>query len=182
MARNIHDFKEKTKGQFARANLFKVEITPQLEASGKLPSSANINFLCNAVQIPGLSMTTTERALDYKIRAKQKLYDDITLSFYGSEELPELDYFNQWLNLMVNPKTNRVGYYNNYIATVTIKKLSKQGLIENDIAHETILHDAFPKKIDPISLDYGSTDIVKIGVTFGYRYYTFKSIHEHFYL
>ena len=34
------------------------------------------------------------------------------------------------------------------------------------------LIDAYPKKIDPIQLDYASTDIMRLTVSFTYRHYT----------
>ena len=36
----------------------------------------------------------------------------------------------------------------------------------------TTLHEAYPKKIDPMQLDYGSSDIMRMTTSFTYRNFT----------
>ena len=36
----------------------------------------------------------------------------------------------------------------------------------------TTLHEAYPKKVDPMQLDYGSNDIMRMTVNFTYRYFS----------
>ena len=75
MAGSINEFLSKTRGDFATSNLFQVSIIPpeSLSLNTIFEDVRNINFLCNTASIPGLTMATTEKALDYRERIKQKL-------------------------------------------------------------------------------------------------------------
>ena len=130
----------------------------------------------SCLQIPGITLTTTEKALDYKSRGKQKLYDDITLSFYCTENMNELRFFNRWMNTIINPISNRVEYYDNYTASVKITTLSKDPNINTNYISNAktnnkellvvTLHEAFPKRIEPIQMDYtAGSEVMKLNIT-----------------
>jgi len=165
---------------FARPSLFRVEIGP----SDKLiAGSRELSLNCYNALIPGLSIATTDKDIGFRSVAYQKLYDDVLLSFYCSEDLSELEYMQDWMKIISNPDTNRIGYYDDYVATIQIIHLSKEegslGNVEgfseikdNKKTLTTTLFEAYPKKIDPIQLDYASNDIMRLTVSFTYRYYT----------
>ena len=182
MVRNVQEFLQRTNGKFSRSNLFKVEILGTKDAE-LFHNTENVNFLCSSAQIPGITLTTTEKALDYKSRGKQKLYDDITLSFYCTENMNELRFFNRWMNTIINPISNRVEYYDNYTASVKITTLSKDPNINTNYISNAktnnkellvvTLHEAFPKRIEPIQMDYtAGSEVMKLNITMTYRYHT----------
>jgi len=77
---------------------------------------------------------------------------------------------------MVDPATNRVGFYNNYIGTITVHKLSRQlnknsGTDSNATTLVTTINEAYPKRIEPLSLDYSGTGVMSLSVNFSYRNY-----------
>ena len=108
MALTISDIKARTMASFARPNLFKVHIS-KFGSIGNVKPSINLN--CYNAQIPGLSIATTDKDLGYRSVAYQKLYDDVLLSFYCSENLWELALMQTWMEEISNPKNNRLGYY-----------------------------------------------------------------------
>ena len=163
MALTISDIKAKTKASFARPNIFTVRITLKTKEDPQL-----LNLNCYNAQIPGISIATTDKDLGYRSVGYQKLYDDVLLSFYCSEDLSELKTMQKWLERISNPVNNRIGYYDDYRSTIEIIDISRQG----KKTLTTTLHEAYPKKIDPIQLDYGSTDIMRMTVNFTYRYFT----------
>ena len=163
MALTISDILAKTKSSFARPNIFTVRITLKTKEDPQL-----LNLNCYNAQIPGLTIATTEKDLGYRSVAYQKLYDDVLFSFYCGENLKELEIMQKWLERISNPVDNRLGYYDDYRSTVDIIHISR----ESKRTLTTTLHEAYPKKIDPIQLDYGSTDIMRMTVSFTYRYYT----------
>ena len=163
MALTISDIKAKTKASFARPNIFTVRITLKTTEDPQL-----LNLNCYNAQIPGISIATTDKDLGYRSVGYQKLYDDVLLSFYCSEDLSELKTMQKWLERISNPVNNRIGYYDDYRSTIEIIDISRQG----KKTLTTTLHEAYPKKIDPIQLDYGSTDIMRMTVNFTYRYFT----------
>ena len=170
---SIDAFKSQTKASFARPSLFEVKITPppgfgMTEAMN--PVNRVINLNCYNAQIPGISLATTDKDIGYRSVAYQKLYDDVLLSFYCRETFEELKFMQDWMELISNPVTNRFEYYQNYVTTINIINIDKR----NKQTLMTTLHEAYPKKVDPMQLDYGSNDIMRMTVNFTYRHFTQK--------
>ena len=176
MAKGIGQFKAQTLANFASPNLFRVEITSNNPLGTNSRIRERLSLVCHNAQIPGLTMVATDKDLTYRSNVRQKTYDDITLAFHCNDDMLELKYFQDWMENMVDPSTNRVGFYNNYIGTITVHKLSKQ-LNKNNTADSnattlvTVINEAYPKRIEPLSLDYSGTGVMSLSVNFSYRNY-----------
>ena len=73
------------------------------------------------------------------------------------------------LDTIINKTTNHHRYYDDYVGTV---KVTQENRIGEEIATWT-LHDAYPKQIDPIQLDYGTNDaVMTCNATLTYRHFT----------
>lgn len=156
-------------GNLARPNLFKVHIFTNGVKSPSMDFKKGLVMKCHTASIPGLTIATTDNDSVYRGVAYQKLYEDISLSFYCGEEMKELQFFQDWMKLMVKPKNNRVGYYNDYIGNIDIIKLDRQ----QKPAMTTHIIEAFPKGISAMELGYGSNnEVMSVTVNFTYRYYT----------
>jgi|TARA_B110000467_G_scaffold105014_1_gene95396 hypothetical protein len=172
MSTKIDELKSKMTS-FARPNLFEVIVYPINTTVGSYLERFNGN--CFSAQIPGMTTLTTEKDEGYRSIAYQKAYEDVSLGFYVSEDMKEIKFFQDWMKLMVNPKNNHVGYYDDYVGIIDIKTLSRSGTQEkgNNVTMTTTLHDAYPKSLSVVGLDYGANDeVIKIDVTFTYRTYT----------
>ena len=176
MAKGIGQFKAQTLANFASPNLFRVEITSNNPLGTNSRIRERLSLVCHNAQIPGLTMVATDKDLTYRSNVRQKTYDDITLAFHCNDDMLELKYFQDWMENMVDPSTNRVGFYNNYIGTITVHKLSKQ-LNKNNTTDEnattlvTTINEAYPKRIEPLALDYSGTGVMSLSVNFSYRNY-----------
>ena len=152
---------------FARPNLFRVEIS-----TIKTGSQADYQMRCFQAQIPGHNIATTDKDVGLRSIAYQKIYSDIILGFYVSGDSAELQFWQEWIDrIVIRGTPNRHNYYNNYIGQI---KITQENRFGHDVATWT-LHDAYPKQIDPIQLDYGSNDsIMTCNATITYRYFTVK--------
>ena len=182
MAKGISQFKALTKARFASPNLFRVDISRN-NPSDSSAFRERLSFVCHNAQIPGLTMVATDKDLAYRSTVRQKTYDDITLAFHCNDDMLELEYFQDWMGAMVNHETNRVGFYNDYIGTLTISKLSRQSrVINGEEATEpnattlvTTINEAYPKRIEPLALDYSSNGaLMSLNINFAYRDYEQK--------
>jgi hypothetical protein len=165
----LDDFKSRMTS-FARPNLFEVVVYAK-------PNSINkdlldrLKFSCCTASIPGLTISTTEKDEGYRSIAYQKIYEDVSLGFYVHGDMKELKVFQDWMKLMINPKNNHVGYYDDYKSTVEIKNLDRQ----QKKVLTTTLYDAYPKSLEAIALDAGQNDeVMKVNVSFTYRHYKQK--------
>ena len=180
MAKGIGQFISQTLANFASPNLFRVDIAKNNPFATNPRIRERLSLVCHNAQIPGLTMVTTDKDLAYRSNVRQKTYDDITLAFHCNDDMLELKYFQKWMEDMVNPRTNRVGFYNSYIGTITIHKLSRQTTATpnapdpaelNASTLVTTIHEAYPKRIEPLSLDYAGTGVMTLSVNFSYRNY-----------
>ena len=126
---NISEMKSNIKYGFARPNLFRVKIA-EVGATDQLGFRIN----CYQAQIPGSNLATTDKDSGFRSAAYHKIYADIILGFYCSTDMKELQFFQNWIDMIINPVTNRKGYYSvdpsnplspGYTSTVTIEQLTR---------------------------------------------------------
>ena len=146
----------------ARQNLFFVEI-------GRTSVPLKIGIRCHQAQIPGINIATTDKDIGLRSIAYQQIYSDIILSFYCDANMHMYKFWEDWCKAAVSPTNRRTGYYDDYVNTIKIIQLNRQ---KNKVA-QWILEDAYPKQVDPISVDYSANDsIMSINVTVTYRKFT----------
>ena len=150
---------------FARPNLFRVEIS-----TIKTGSQADYQMRCFQAQIPGHNIATTDKDVGLRSIAYQKIYSDVILGFYVGGGSAELNFWQEWIDrIVIRGTPNRHNYYDNYVGQIKITQENRFGF---DVATWT-LHDAYPKTVDPIQLDYGTSDtIMTVNVTMTYRHFT----------
>ena len=168
--KGIEDFKAQMRSGFARPNLFRVDIS-----SVKSDKAAKYRMSCFQAQIPGISLSTTDKDIGFRSVAYQKLFSDMTLGFYVSSGLEEHQFWQAWIDYIVNAKTNHFTLPKSYYGTVTVTQISRTG----GPSGQWVFHDAYPKALDPIALDYGTNDAaMTMNTTLTYRYYTHNYLDE----
>ncbi len=159
----IMDFKATMSKGFARPNLFKVEISKI-----KADKQPLYQMSCFQAQIPGHNIATTDKDIGFRSIAYQKIFSDVILGFYVDADLNQLKFWQDWIDTIINKRTNHHNYYNKYVGTVKVTQQNRSGV---DVATWT-LHDAYPKQVDPIQLDYGTNDaVMTCNATITYRYF-----------
>ena len=133
----------------ARQNLFFVEI-------GRTSTPLKIGIRCHQAQIPGINIATTDKDIGLRSIAYQQIYSDIILSFYCDANMHMYKFWEDWCKAAVSPTNRRTGYYDDYVNTIKIIQLNRQ---KNKVA-QWILEDAYPKQVDPISVDYSANDSI----------------------
>ena len=162
---NISNLKANNPGLFARPNQFEVQF---VGPSGDANTERKLMINCNATNVPGLTMIAGDKDAAYRSYVRQKVYDDITFTFHVSDNYKELEYFQTWMNLMIDPITNRVGFYSDYVGEIIITNKSRT----NTTALRTTLLDAYPKRIEPLAVDYSTNDAaMNLSVNVQYRTY-----------
>ena len=159
----IMDFQAQMKN-FMRPNKFTVEISKT-----KAGSAFHFDMACFQAQIPGSTIATTDKDMTFRSVAYQAVYSDIILGFYANSKLKELKFWQDWIESIHYKKTNQWAYYNDYVGQIRITPINRRS---DNVASWT-LHDAYPKQIDPIQLDYGTNDaVMTINATITYRHFT----------
>ena len=167
----ISDFKSMMdkRGGFARPNLFKVAIS-KIKADKQL----DYQMRCFQAQIPGHNISTTDKDIGSRSVAYQKIFSDIILGFYVDANLAQLEFWQDWIDLIiVRANPNRHNYYDKYKGEIKVTQENRPG----DPVATWTFHDAYPKQIDPIQLDYGTNDaVMTCNATITYRHFTVKFV------
>lgn len=161
-------------------------------ATYTLSKSRNLSMLAEAVSIPGKQLMTTEHRIFGTVRKMPYgvLYDDLTVTFICTNSMFERSFFDIWQSLIISPSSQYMEFYENYIGTVVIQKVSnraaaavtteKDAKTGNDVMVVTpvstdyeklstyVLLEAYPVNIQSQELSYGDDQYLKLTVQFAY--------------
>jgi len=129
----------------------------------------DVLLLCDQVQLPGTNFNTADMRTYGETRKApyERLYDDINMSFYVDSGLSVKKFFDDWQNLIQDPRTRNFNYYDDYTCDIVIEVQD----LKNKSRYGIKLFEAFPKSIGAIQMDYAGKDVMKLSVNFAYKYY-----------
>ena len=151
-----------------RSNRYEVVIPfPNKTASSDTMKLATL--YCESVSLPGINVATTGARVYGESREMpyERTFEPVQLSFYCDSDLLIKKAFESWINLIVDPQTRAISYYNSYIKDVTIYAQT----VDDKSTQVITLFEAYPKSIQAISMDYNSREVMKMTVTMQYKYW-----------
>lgn len=150
-------------------------------------------LLCVDASLPSSSYATAEVKDNFmgvtQEFAHTRLYTDADFTFYIDNDYFLLRFFEGWMDFIAGgnsadlgepaagtvANTNiyrRFNYPDDYkINSLTITKFERNYKIENTNTLVYTFINAFPKTLTPVSVSYGSADLLKVTVSFNYDRY-----------
>lgn len=175
----LTDFISSVKAGVAKPQYFATQLTLPSDLDGAFRQHMpKIILFCDQAQIPGISFSTAQvRSYgEFKEVPYEKLFEQVTLSFYIDSDMIVRKLFDSWVGLIQNPTTREFNYPKYYIS-------DKIDIIVNDAQsqdrYKVTLHRAYPKAISPIQLDYAAKDVMKMQVTLSYQYCTTETLAKY---
>ena len=174
---SIDSFKSgisKTGLEPARSSLFKFKMSGTI-VSTLSTGLSDIEFLCRATSLPGMTITPIERQY---LGRTVKIPGDITFAELAVTLVNDTGYglrnaFEVWMagiNSHEENKRHLGSAFGAECATLTLSVLDPAGSVANQ-SYSFI--DAWPTTVDPIELSWDTaSDIEEFGVTFAYQYFT----------
>ena len=161
-------------GNFSDANRYEIELglPSGLLGNVDLKNLGSTLIRCESVSFPGRNLRTQGDFNHYgpPLEIVHGLtFGEVALSFYANQDLDERVLFEEWQKLTYNTETYDIGYYQDYIGTISVFVLDRQDKRRYGVR----LEEAYPKSIDPLPLSYSSgSTINRVGVSIQYRYWT----------
>jgi len=163
-------------GGFAKGNRYNVTIKPPTGIVGLQadPTLTNLQYLCESVSLPtkGIASNAQDiygppREIPYR-----ETFTEAALSFILDDAFTVKKFFDKWQEGIINTESGNVNYWNNFVGTINITRLSNDasdfGVAKNEYKIE--LREAYPSVVGEIALGHTlGTDILKLAVTFKYR-------------
>jgi hypothetical protein len=164
----------KSKG-LMHTNRFRVEFSlpPALAASKNtynyVGDLRTVLLYCDSAALPGMTISTQPSRIYGEIREMpyERLFDNISLSFYVDNAMDSKALFDSWINSIQDPVTRQFNYYADYVTDITIYVLDKA----NKEQYKVKLYECFPKSMGAITMDYSSKDVMKLQVSMNYKYW-----------
>jgi hypothetical protein len=170
-ARTLRDFiSEVKKDGLSRQNRFTVTITPpssMVDLSGQ--SLQLVQLFCEQASLPGVSYSSqpVKSYGENREVVYDKNFEDITLTFLVDRRMMVKAFFDEWSNSIIDPRTRLVGFYEDYAKDIIIRVQD----VSNQDVYITALYEAYPKTVGVVQLDNNSKDVMKLQVTFTYKYH-----------
>ena len=162
-------------GGFAKNNKFSVVISapsgiPALRNNGML---RRLSFFCDTVSLPTKSLATFEKTIYGPVKAMpyRMTFTEASMSFIMTDGMNEKKYFDAWQNKIVDEKSGNLGFFDDYVCDINIKKFGRDaGSIGNTPTYEVTLFDAWPSIVAEVQLSHsGGTEAMKLPVTFQFK-------------
>jgi hypothetical protein len=172
-------------GQFAKGCRFLAVIQPP-NTIGNMPS--DLHLMCEAVELPGRGFNVTETRYYGPSMSfpNNTMYNTANMSFLCRTNSPERFFFDEWMEYINPTSTFNFAYPQDYWARILIYQFSEYGkenpgssgkkmnptekLIPKAIYGWT-LHKAWPTLVNPQQMSWADNDILRLQVTFSYKYW-----------
>lgn len=166
MVHSIRDFISKVP-DVNTGNRYRVEIFLPAALQAWNNHLDKIQFYCKDCTLPGTTLTQIENRVygPKRVLGSFKEAGNAATSFLFDQRGLNVKLFNAWIDYIMKPEEKRMEYYVNYIGRVRISLLNNL----NKPIYICNLEEAYPFKINELSLSYGQTDILPLEIEWSFR-------------
>ena len=160
-------------GGFAKGNRYNVTFSG-LPTGLSTTVNENLQYLCESVSLPtkGIASNAHDvygppREIPYR-----ETFTEAALSFILDDKFTVKRFFDKWQEKIINVETGNVNYWNNFVATINITRLSNDATSFADATdkYKIELREAYPSAVGEIALGHTQGgEILRLSVTFKYR-------------
>ena len=160
-------------GGFAKGNRYNVRFVG-LPTGLSTAANEDLQYLCESVSLPtkGIASNAHDvygppREIPYR-----ETFTEAALSFIVDDAFTVKRFFDQWQEKIINVETGNVHYWNNFVATINITRLSNDATSFADATdkYKIELREAYPSAVGEIALGHTQGgEILRLSVTFKYR-------------
>jgi hypothetical protein len=135
----------------------------------------DLTFQCESTELPGRTISTSDILIagpTIKL-PYTSTYNEITFTFYCTNDMYEKRIFDAWTNVICSRTDNTLGYREEYATTIGIFQYDEGGDKRPwpALTYGVKLIDAFPTSINQLNLSWTDDNIHRLSVTFAYTYY-----------
>jgi hypothetical protein len=138
----------------ARQNRFKVRLMPPSTLSYDIYDNY---YLCESVTLPSKQILTAETGMTFKrpeVLPYAYTMDNVSMTFICTQDYYIKKMFDEWLNLIIRPKSNIVSYPSTYQGQIEIQGLN----LKNRPIYKLELDNVYPINVSAIDYSTGSND------------------------
>jgi len=128
-----------------------------------------LSIFCESTTIPGINISTTPQRIFGETREMpyEKMYDPVQMIFYVDSQMAVKGIFDDWLASVISTDRRTVQYYDSYVRPIELYVLT----VDGQEPYRITLFEAYPKSMGTITMSAESKDIMKLPITFQYKYW-----------
>ena len=165
---NLNSFLSKVRtDDLARANRFEIQLHSPGAGDDEVPS-----LLCEEAAVPGLqalwSPTKQGMWTENRVHGVEFFGESAAFTFYCDADWNPRTYLESWMDKVIPAGEKEPNYYNEYATgSIDVKVLDRQ----DNVKSSWTLKEAFPRLLNITPVAHGGDGIVRVAVTFCYRYW-----------
>ena len=160
-----------------------LEANSYLKTEGASNVTSRLSWLCDTINIPSRSLTTTEFRT-YGLPVKRpygSVYTESQMEFLCTRNMGEKKFFDAWINYIFNNNSYDIAYYDKYVTDIDIYHFDRSVSDVSDLDKSTYhikLEEAYPTLIGEVSMNHTATEVLKLPITFTYKKYVHADINS----
>ncbi len=165
----------------AKASFFDVWIPAAPVLLGSLYSEL-IRMRCEAAELPGRSLTTQDVRIYGPVyrTVSQSVYNELTLTFIETKKMEIRTFFETWMDLIYNSKTNTQSYPETFVTDIYVQQYdvtnySNDSQTDLQEVLKMTLHRAFPTSVNPMTTAWSDDAFHRVQVTLVYEWYDLEN-------
>jgi len=162
----------------ARPSQYEMYVLSPAALRQQVGDQPKMQFRIDTAELPGRSMLTYDHKYYGPLTRVPygALFTDMGISVLVSEDQSEIDYFLTWQDIISgNHRTSNVvgkenfdmEYFDNFKSTAVIFAYDSQ----RNVKRQVELIDCYPILVNPVPLNWGSEEVMKLQVTMHFRYF-----------
>ena len=160
-------------GSFAKGNRYNVSFSG-LPTGLDTTVNENLQYLCESVSLPTKGIASNPQDIYGPPREipYRETFTEAALSFILDDNFTVKRFFDKWQENIINVETGNVSYWNDFVATINITRLSNDasGFETAADKYKIELREAYPSAVGEIALGHTQGgEILRLSVTFKYR-------------
>ena len=160
-------------GGFAKGNRYNVTFA-DLPTGLSTAVNENLQYLCESVSLPTKGIASNPQDIYGPPREipYRETFTEAALSFILDDKFTVKRFFDKWQENIINVETGNVNYWNNFVATINITRLSNAvtDFSGGSDKYKVELREAYPSAVGEIALGHTQGgEILRLSVTFKYR-------------
>ena len=140
-----------------------------------------LSLLCDTATLPTKSLATFEKSIYGPVKAMpyRMTFTEASMSFIMTDGMAEKHYFDAWQNMIVDQTSGNLGFFDDYICDINIKKFGRTASNFTDTpTYEVTLFQAWPSIVAEVQLSHsGGTEAMKLPVTFQFKKWKSGTLH-----
>ena len=136
--------------------------------AGSSTITRGLELMVEQTELPGKNINTMDLKYNGDMLKMPNgiIYAVQQFTFHVSSDMYEKNIIDEWMNLIIDPRTHEIGYMDDYSTNIIVNQLDER----DNIVHSIVMYDAYPMNVNPLVIANSETNMThRLMCMFAYR-------------